>query len=640
MASASASAQNDTLIVPNGTHNQGNPKLLCTPTQWNDIAAFFLANFVTHAATVKSVPGESAIASFWRVVFALLFPASGIITALSAIYHGAVFADTPLQTATRARALCMVVRTAEWKPRDGDVVECHGVWVTDKFRDAVKDKPGFESLQRVKTDVMNSWLVGIINFLNHGDTSGLKDIWKNSRHPTKEKHSAIPALELSKSDDGTMNSISPCFMPSKSVWDSDGRKVHGICRLPEGYALRIVSAEAQVLEIGEEEIESKSHDEFQEKTDVLEAQVKEIRKEQSADNNHDSNRGDTENCDNISTDIRTVHRDDESGKAQVETPSDVKKDLQTDQPNNLVGIFSSHSAPLSKAKQLWQLLQQGQFQQRQLHKLASRDRYTYRGEVSSNYNLIKSLVAIFQTLYASFTLYRARGDQIQRYGYAAFGLTVAPYLIMSVVNLVSNVLTPEYPTTYLVKTDIMDEASRREGAEFEGMVGSIPSIALNGRRKFTRDHNGHLLIESGGSFDSLELAEPPMAVTADDRWNIFKRPALIISSWSGSGSAQVRTKEILVRFSLFFASLIVTSLSIAINVALSHFEPGRSSHAQRVWTMTWLGFGILLGPMTLILRPRTSQKLAALILYGAPTIGGFVVVGQMLNEYGSCTRIS
>ena len=96
-------------------------------------------------------------------------------------------------------------------------------------------------------------------------------------------------------------------------------------------------------------------------------------------------------------------------------------------------------------------------------------------ELSSNYNLPKGLIAIFQTLFASATLYQTRGDQIQRYGYAAFGSTVAPYLVMSIINLWGTILTPDYPCVYLVRSEIMDEASRREGANFEGIVAKLIS---------------------------------------------------------------------------------------------------------------------------------------------------------------------
>ncbi|KAF6231077.1 hypothetical protein HO173_010777 [Letharia columbiana] len=94
-------------------------------------------------------------------------------------------------------------------------------------------------------------------------------------------------------------------------------------------------------------------------------------------------------------------------------------------------------------------------------------------ELSSSYSLPKVLTAVFQTVYASATLYQVRGDQIQRYGYAAFGLNVAPYLVMSLVNLASTMLTPDYSTMYLVNSGTMEEAQRRKGSRVEGVVGTI-----------------------------------------------------------------------------------------------------------------------------------------------------------------------
>ena len=71
------------------------------------------------------------------------------------------------------------------------------------------------------------------------------------------------------------------------------------------------------------------------------------------------------------------------------------------------------------------------------------------------------------------TLYKTGGDQIERNGFAAFGLTVIPYLIMTLVNLIGNAITPKYPKAYLVRSAIMDEAKKCSDAKFEGIVGTI-----------------------------------------------------------------------------------------------------------------------------------------------------------------------
>ena len=46
--------------------------------------------------------------------------------------------------------------------------------------------------------------------------------------------------------------------------------------------------------------------------------------------------------------------------------------------------------------------------------------------ISSNYSLVKVLAAIARLLFGIATLYDTKADQIPRYGFAAFGLTVVP----------------------------------------------------------------------------------------------------------------------------------------------------------------------------------------------------------------------
>jgi hypothetical protein len=78
--------------------------------------------------------------------------------------------------------------------------------------------------------------------------------------------------------------------------------------------------------------------------------------------------------------------------------------------------------------------------------------------ISCNYNFVKILVTFGQTLFAIATLYRTRGDEIARYGCAAFGLTVTPYAFMPVVNLFGNLMCPEYLAMYLVEPEAMKDA--------------------------------------------------------------------------------------------------------------------------------------------------------------------------------------
>jgi len=71
--------------------------------------------------------------------------------------------------------------------------------------------------------------------------------------------------------------------------------------------------------------------------------------------------------------------------------------------------------------------------------------YTQPVTLASAYNVPTILVSFIQALGATTTLYRARGDRVDWCGYAVFGLTVAPYAFMSVVNIVAHLLTPGTP---------------------------------------------------------------------------------------------------------------------------------------------------------------------------------------------------
>jgi hypothetical protein len=99
-------------------------------------------------------------------------------------------------------------------------------------------------------------------------------------------------------------------------------------------------------------------------------------------------------------------------------------------------------------------------------------------ELCNSYNVLKWIASVLQLCFALFTLVQTRGNQISQYGYAAFGLTVIPYAIMSIVNFIANAVTPDYPYIYLVQSEVMDEAKPR-GAKFDGAVGRLKWTTKN-----------------------------------------------------------------------------------------------------------------------------------------------------------------
>ncbi|KAK4149554.1 hypothetical protein C8A00DRAFT_46849 [Chaetomidium leptoderma] len=248
----------------------------------------------------------------------------------------------------------------------------------------------------------------------------------------------------------------------------------------------------------------------------------------------------------------------------------------------------------------------------------------------SNYNWIQSLVAIFQVGGAAFTLYESRGNQTDHYGYTAFGLTVVPYLIMSILNLFAQVLTASYPNVYMVGSPEMDEA-RRRGGVFDGVVGRLVPLVEDGDAdkptyevRLVVDNKGHKRIkvmERVSGSDSYPRAI--RLARANDRSGPLDGD-LQVTNCTPYKRYSVRSDVF--RFFVgvhlyFFLPILLASLSIVMVGAMTRFEGRESTRAQRGWTLSWL-----VVPLTV----------ALLGVFCVPAIGGFVVVANMLTEYGIC----
>ncbi|KAI9868466.1 MAG: hypothetical protein M1813_005910 [Trichoglossum hirsutum] len=384
---------NETVVLPPGASNHGDPNLICVLAKWSDILIFYLGNYVAHAATIVSLPGSSLLDSTRNAFFALLFPVRGVSRGFRALFSLAKFAPTDLHMAARAGALCKVVRKAEYAQTIYEY-----------------------------TLTLNSRLLG--------------------------------------------------------------GKVHGRVKLPDGYCLAIVPRTATFSE------------DFAKETTL-----------------------------------------------------------------------------------------------------------------SSDYNAVKILVAVGQLFFAIMTIYRSKGDQIHRYGYAAFGLTVTQYALMSLINLLGNLMCPQYPAVYLVESEVMQEAWTRPGAVFEGTIGRLKEDRDDSNRDKRRP-----IIGTG---------HPPF---------VLLLPA------------------VLRRICRLFMLLLPTAISITIIGALSGFRPGGSTLTQRSFAMAWLAMGSLFAGYD-IPRPeedikkylRWKDRLSIWffrLLLAAPVFAGFVIAGQMLKEYGVCVRLS
>jgi hypothetical protein len=227
--------------------------------------------------------------------------------------------------------------------------------------------------------------------------------------------------------------------------------------------------------------------------------------------------------------------------------------------------------------------------------------------LASSYNFPKILISFIQAIWAIITLYRARGDQIQQYGYAAFGLTVAPYAFMSVMNIIGSLLNPDYPAIFLVRTPLMDQVESELG---------------------------------GGSDRGFFAAEVRyQAVERGDRPRYYPDEELDTGAVAGG------------------AGLWIGCIPLAIIGGLSRFHAQNSSALQRGFTMSWVVLGIVGGSVVYLADRYTMDeeeneefesffgsfflfRILITLLYGVAAIGGMVVVGLMIRDYGICTLLT
>ncbi|TFK53268.1 hypothetical protein OE88DRAFT_1733231 [Heliocybe sulcata] len=158
--------------------------------------------------------------------------------------------------------------------------------------------------------------------------------------------------------------------------------------------------------------------------------------------------------------------------------------------------------------------------------------------LSKSSSWLQTSVSIAQLIFSTVTLYRTRGSQINRYGFAAFGLSVFPYTLMSFVNLFGSIILGDYPYMYVLRTEVLKEAGRREGAVFDGCIGYLkpdeegegsPSVDIHPARLLA-------LAESRPSTEGTQVTESPsriLVVTVGEKEWRFKLK-------SSSESAQYR----------------------------------------------------------------------------------------------------
>ncbi|MCJ1323702.1 hypothetical protein MMC10_000363 [Thelotrema lepadinum] len=274
----------------------------------------------------------------------------------------------------------------------------------------------------------------------------------------------------------------------------------------------------------------------------------------------------------------------------------------------------------------------------------------YSSTLSANYGYARAVVAIFQTIYSCVTVYQARADQLTRYGYTAFGLTVTPYAVMSVVNMIGNLLTPDYPSLQVIGSDILDEACSRGGSH-DGAIGRLQGDSFDCDRwtgfferidNSTRTYTMRFERSTGNMDEESLRAKVRIELKADNP--CFPPQHQAVQKKFQIPLLRSRPTEL-------FLYLIAMLIPIVIVGAISRFDPGTNPMDGAIWIPLWLTLGAPLGALAgFVLSFQDDgdflggrwKLLATVVLLPFVWLPGFciVMVVQMLQEFGTCTRFN
>ena len=112
---------------------------------------------------------------------------------------------------------------------------------------------------------------------------------------------------------------------------------------------------------------------------------------------------------------------------------------------------------------------------------------TERLTVHHRPGIVSGVLSVIQIGIGTYNLYSAQSSQIPRWGYAAYSLSVLPYVIMSVMNLLCAAVVDSYACAQLLRTPILEETLRRQTSEnsreiieYDGTIGTVKAGSMPG----------------------------------------------------------------------------------------------------------------------------------------------------------------
>ena len=595
-----------TLAVPSPSNNTLTNQLpgsqvVCSNANWYDIIWFYFANYVLHALSVRSLPGEDLLTSIAFKFACLIVPYTGLRRGLCLIARAANLTRNDLQSAARANALCMVIRTKDWRPVEGDEIDGCSIEKIDPAvpetsssnEQTTHEEPKEIALSEIKEAPTCSTIATQENGIIDTQENGMGTVSLN----IVDTYKAPPA-------DGILEKIYRIFVqtykfdhhpPSQGRrLNPDDVKVHGLCKLAPGYGLCYV-------------------------------------------------------------------------------PEDMKiyPRYNTEERNDLHAMISAVQARDVTA--MGKVLEAGT-------------------KIASTQNAPRILFSFIQTISGGYSLYRAQGSQIDRYGYAAYGLTVLPYMVVSVINFAGSLLSSEYDMIYMIHSKTMEEMVQRGGLT-DGFIGSLDHDP--GSTDHSLSTNEQIVIAEGETLEfhttqdskityrntnssslpseALSVNPPPPTLRS-----MFVPPLSERGWYQGFCPRKARKRQEARKKALtplpnttvisvpahgpftrlpipiyepFLHVLTIALLIAAVAVPwitiylLTRFRVQKSTNSQRNFILNWLIFGQAFGYGAGNVEKVQGKKLVLkglliiFISYGSYCISGWVTVAQEMLDIGSCTAV-
>ncbi|CCX32016.1 Similar to predicted protein [Chaetomium globosum CBS 148.51]; acc. no. XP_001223087 [Pyronema omphalodes CBS 100304] len=427
---------------------------LCATDLGFPVLKFLIANYVAHAFTIRFKPGSGPFYTLVFSLWALFFPYFGLILACRSLEHFAVFEDNPLETALKAGGLCTVARTHRWKPEKGDKLFCLRTSETGTTKTAQPLTPSADKdIEAIRECGSNTTTTS-----KNGATIDYVECTDPSNRTPKSKLEPI-----------TMDKINHHIYCEEALENIQQRyiRIHGLCYLPRG---KCAAQPTSAFPSSSPGHPSTTEGKKKKRCDTCNRKISKP-KPKSQKSNEDS-----EPIKSQDVEEGTPNHNPKNLGCQVGQYMMVRIPAACEVTWKNMDVFRSkpnqrkYHARISTMEKIKNMLY---FWKTNEDYLADNGGWISNNDtsISASYSIIKSFIALFQ-LYSiiGFLREEKRGGRIN--DYAAYQLTLIPYGLMSVINIICGLMTPSYPAVYMVKNSVMEEAIERGGV-FDGIVGEL-----------------------------------------------------------------------------------------------------------------------------------------------------------------------